>query len=268
MDMLTARRSSGERSQVSAKSSASHPTSRACQSTLVILPKSGSKLFNPANISSRKRAATGFSYRVPAPPVSRTGAFLRRGASCLDLAVRPISPLEQPFVTRSFTAASVLAISSSLLAENANPAHREYHDIEVPDDAGYEKRKQAVTEATDWEYPEEFGWIEIDENGDAVPETETDERLTAWLNAKLYGSYLLESWGSRTATQYAPGFGLLSSLSKEEITRLGMREVDRGGPASSVPCVYCDARLEELNRVIALNDLPFIFIDDEGPSEM
>ena len=60
----------------------------------------------------------------------------------------------------------------------------------------------------------------------------------------------------------------MSSLSKEEITRLGMHKGDLGGPASSVPCVVCDASLEELNRVIAQNNLPFIFVDDEGPSEM
>jgi hypothetical protein len=157
--------------------------------------------------------------------------------------------------------------STQFFVENENPTRREYYGIEVPDDVGYEKRKQAVIEVTGWEYPEEFGWIETDENGDAVPGTETDDRLTAWLNGTL-DDYLLENWGSRSASEYAPGFVLLSSLSKEEMTRLGMREGDRGGPASSVPYVYCDASLEELNRVIAQNDLPFIFIDDEGPSEM
>jgi hypothetical protein len=49
--------------------------------------------FDPANMSSRKRAATGFSYRVPAPPVKRTAAFLRAGASPLGLAMRGISGL-------------------------------------------------------------------------------------------------------------------------------------------------------------------------------
>ena len=47
-----------------------------------------------------------------------------------------------------------------------------------------------------------------------------------------------------------------------------MREGDLGGPASSVPCVACDASLEELNRVIAQKDLPFHFVDDEGSSEI
>jgi hypothetical protein len=158
--------------------------------------------------------------------------------------------------------------STTFFAENENPTHREYYGIEVPDDAGYENRKQAVIEAVGWVSPEEFGWVEIDENGDAVPETETDERLTAWLNDPKSTNDDYWNWGSRTANAYAPGFALMSSLSKEEITRLGMHEGDLGGPASSVPCVYCDASLEELNRVIAQNDLPFIFIDDEGPSEM
>ena len=117
----------------------------------------------------------------------------------------------------------------------------------MPDDAGYEKRKQAVAEATGWEYPEEFGWIRADENGVSRPGAETDEKLTAWLNAELTGEAARDNWGSRTASEYAPGFVLLCSFSKEEITRLGMREGDGGGPASSVPYVYCDASLEELN---------------------
>jgi hypothetical protein len=35
---------------------------------------------------------------------------------------------------------------------------------------------------------------------------------------------LLEKWGERTSTQYAPGFALMWSLSKEEIDGLGMHE--------------------------------------------
>lgn len=159
--------------------------------------------------------------------------------------------------------------SDKFYVEKEHPTHREYYGIEVPDAAaGYEKRKQAVIEATGWEDPEQFGWIEIDENGDAVPETETDERLTAWLNDAKSTNDDYWNWGSRTANAFAPGFALMSSLSKEEITRLGMHEWDRGGIGSSVPCVVCNASLEELNRIIVQNDLPFIFVDDEGSSEM
>jgi len=156
--------------------------------------------------------------------------------------------------------------SNEFFVEKAHPTYREYYGVEVPDDAGYEKRRQAVSEATGGKYED---WIETDENGDVVPETEKDERLTAWLNSKV-DAYHLDYWDGRSgrvASQYAPGFRLMWSLSEKDISRLGMREGDLGGPASSVPCVVCEVSLEELNRMIEKNDLPFILVDDEGSQE-
>ena len=159
--------------------------------------------------------------------------------------------------------------STELFAENAQPTYKEYYGIEMPDDAEYEKKKLAVSEATGWKFPQEFPWLETDETGEAVSDAERDERLMIWLNSAIVDDYdLLERWGERTASQYAPGFALMRALSNGEISRLGMRERDLGGPASSVPCVTCDASLEELNQVIARHDLLFIFVDDEGSSEM
>jgi hypothetical protein len=61
--------------QVSTRSSASHPLSRACQSTRWMRPNSLPTLFVPASRSSRNRAATGFSQRKPSPPLTATGAL-------------------------------------------------------------------------------------------------------------------------------------------------------------------------------------------------
>jgi hypothetical protein len=77
---------------------------------------------------------------------------------------------------------------------------------------------------------EEFLWIETDKNGDAVPGTDTNERITSWLNKQINDDYdLLEHWGQRTSTQYAPGFALMSSFSKKEIDVLKIWIGDLGG---------------------------------------
>jgi hypothetical protein len=158
--------------------------------------------------------------------------------------------------------------SKEFFTEKAHPTYREYYQIHVQDDVTLETKKLAVSEATGWTYDEEFPWIDTDSSGDALPGTDTDERLTKWLNSQIIDDYnLLEHWGSRTASQYAPGFVLMWSLSSKEAKKLQMREADLGGPASSVPCVASGASLEALNRVIAKKGLPFVFIDDEGSIE-
>jgi hypothetical protein len=57
----------------------------------------------------------------------------------------------------------------------------------------------------------EFPWIEVDRNGDIIPETASSERIAKWLDAEA-GPDLLEYWGERTGSQYAPGFALMASL--------------------------------------------------------
>ena len=57
----------------------SHPASRACQSTLTILPKSLPRLFVPLRRSRSNRAATEFSKRNPSPPVRPTDSSLASG---------------------------------------------------------------------------------------------------------------------------------------------------------------------------------------------
>jgi hypothetical protein len=59
----------------------------------------------------------------------------------------------------------------------------------------------------------------------------------------------------------------MASLPVEDVKRLGFRERNRGGPASSVPCVSTRASVAELNAVIAAHGLPFLVVDDEGPQE-
>jgi len=156
--------------------------------------------------------------------------------------------------------------SYEFFVEKSHPTNMEVYDINVSNKAPYAEKKEAVQVATGWEFDEEFPWLETNENGDAIPETATLERITNWLNAEA-NSDALEHWGGRTTSQYAPGFALMWSLTDEERKALGMDEADLGGPASTVPCVRTNASLLELNRIISQKRMPYIFVDDEGPEE-
>jgi len=158
--------------------------------------------------------------------------------------------------------------STKFFTDIRSPTYKQYFKIDLPDDASYETKKCAVLKAADWKFPDEFQWAETDERGDIIPGTDTDERLTKWLNSKVDDEGILEAWGGTTMSEYAPGFALMRSLSEEDIKRLDLREGNLASPGTWVPCVVSQASLEDLNEVIAGKDLPFIFVDDEGSSEM
>jgi hypothetical protein len=58
--------------------------------------------------------------------------------------------------------------------------------------------------------------------------------------------------------------GLLSAKDQND---LGLREVDRGGPASSVPCVAMTASVQKFNQLMEARRLPYVMVDDEGVIE-
>jgi len=157
--------------------------------------------------------------------------------------------------------------SDEFFVDKSSPTNVDVYCIEISDKATYAQKKKAVEAATGWKFDEEFPWLETDKNGDAIPETATLERITNWLNAEA-DLYHFESWGGRTASQYAPGFALMSFLTDDEKKALRIRETDLGGPASSVPCVATGASLSELNRIISQKGLPYVFVDADGPEEI
>jgi hypothetical protein len=94
-----------------------------------------------------------------------------------------------------------------------NPTYGQYYGVDVAPGSTYEATRKAVMNATGWSFEEEFQWAETDENGNLIPGTDTEERLLAWLNSHLDDDYnLLETWGAREASQYAPGFELMRCL--------------------------------------------------------
>ena len=97
------------------------------------------------------------------------------------------------------------------------------------------------------------------ENGPWVIASETTlsghDQFRNWLQQEVDPLYL-EHWAPEY-TQYLPGFEILRSLNKKQRDILGLREVDLGGPASSVPAVICGAPAELLQQVLDSTALPF-----------
>ena len=156
---------------------------------------------------------------------------------------------------------------------DGNPTVADYYGITLAGDAAYEEKKQAILAATGWTSEEEFDWLETDGQGEVVPGTDTDATITQWLRRPLMESgrepYIdfYFSYGSRTSTQYTPGFLILESLPADEREALQIRESDLGSPASSVPCVSTKASIHELNWAVTRHGLPFVFVDAEGSEE-
>jgi hypothetical protein len=154
-----------------------------------------------------------------------------------------------------------------------NPTIADYYGIDVADDATYDEKKEAILAATGWTSEEEFDWLETDGQGNIVPGSDTDATIAQWLRRPLkefgcepYTDFYF-SYGSRTSTQYTPGFIILDSLPADEREALQIRESDLGGPASSIPCVSTKASKHELNWALKRHGLPFVFVDAEGPEE-
>jgi hypothetical protein len=162
---------------------------------------------------------------------------------------------------------------SAYYVVEGSPTVADYYGIDVVDDATYDEKKQAILAATGWTSEEAFDWREIDAQGNIVPGSDTDATITQWLQRPLrefggepYMDFYF-SYGSRTSTQYTPGFIILDSLPADEREALEIRESDLGDPASSVPCVSTRASIHELNWALKRHGLPFVFVDAEGPEE-
>lgn len=130
--------------------------------------------------------------------------------------------------------------------------------------------KREVMNMTDWshypyDFDEELGWLQLDDDGRVLPESDTFESMRSWLNEPISYDHEVERWLERMdpeCSQYAPGFLLRASLPEPDVERLQLSDADRGGPASSVPCVSCDASTEDLNAAIEANNLPYVFVDE------
>jgi len=144
----------------------------------------------------------------------------------------------------------------------SSPSMAEYFGVELPEDATYEQKKQATMKAAGWEFDEECEWLKVDDNGDALPEYETEQVINEWLSTLVIDVDVERHahFAERIATEYTPGFMIWEALPAHQAERLGFRNADFGGPASSVPCVAIRASAEELQQVVELYGLEFVVV--------
>ena len=137
----------------------------------------------------------------------------------------------------------------------------------VPEDANYEEAKQKVLDATGWIYPEECMWLVVNEQGNAVPGTDTYETLRTWLKSPIASAdgdtyiALCSMWTMWEASKYTPGFRLLEQLPDHEHHRLGLT-LDE---SSFEPRVTTPASIRDLNEALGRHELQFVFVDNTGP---
>jgi hypothetical protein len=159
--------------------------------------------------------------------------------------------------------------SRRLFAENAGPTELEFYGLdESIRTLAFAEKKLRVFEATGLADGDELPWLEYDSKGEPVEGQVESDLLDAWFDKIVPDSDdRYESWGSRTASQYAPGFELMDLLSAKDRNDLGLCEVDRGGPASSVPCVAMTASVQKFNQLMKARRLPYVMVDAKGPIE-
>jgi hypothetical protein len=163
------------------------------------------------------------------------------------------------FVSGGRMGGSVLCDDGSrrLVAVNATPTNAEIYGVEVAADANYEEKRIAIEPAIE----------ELGDRGEDVPDLSTLAQINEWLNAEMeMDEFQMQEWG-QNVSQYGPGLAIQEALTFDEEKALGLRQQDLGGPMSSVWCVSTTTSIDELNKVLAAKELPFVFIDDEGPEE-
>lgn len=171
--------------------------------------------------------------------------------------------------TERGVAAKCLDGSDRFYVALSSPSYGDCFGIDLSQHASFEELKRATMEAVGWGDEDQFPWCDLDDDDEVLPETDTLERLVAWLKSPLGSDgwtdwewSLMERWVVDEATIYAPGLQIYAALSEDERRDLSLSYADLGGPASSVPCVTSMATLDKLNEAMLLKSLPFLFVSE------
>jgi hypothetical protein len=132
------------------------------------------------------------------------------------------------------------------------PTRAEVLHVENPEFAAlpYSAKKATIMK--------ELGYCPWIENTDEPDEqADSEDCLDRWL-AQIVDWDEFVGWLPREMSQHLPGYDLLSALDRATQKRLGLREVDLGGPASGgCWAIKTEASREELNEALVAADLPF-----------
>jgi hypothetical protein len=154
----------------------------------------------------------------------------------------------------------------------SNPTYGDCFGVDVSQHASFESLRTATMEAVGWGEDDQLPWCDLDDDDKVLTETDTLERLVAWLQSVLgsdgwtdWEISLMERWAVDEATIYAPGMQIYSALSDTERKELSFSYGDaRGGPGSRIPCVTSKASLGKLNEAMCARSLPFLFVSESS----
>ena len=142
------------------------------------------------------------------------------------------------------------------------PTRAEHLGLNTPDFAelSYAEKKRKALDR----YDEEDVWLVFDEDGAVKPESDTEDRLIAWLSTKLKDEEA--STCPLELSQFYPGLEIYSAVPKGDRARLGLRQVFWGSsPAhAGFAAVEVKATPNELNAVLVATGLPFRVREVEG----
>jgi hypothetical protein len=138
------------------------------------------------------------------------------------------------------------------------PSRAQFRGLDNPEFAAlpYSAKKESVMAEFDFHEDEDCPWIVIDGNGEPVERTDNEDHLGRWLAEQVEWDECI-SWFPAWMSPHLPGYELLSALDQVTQERLGLCEVDIGGPASGGCCaISTGASREELNAALIEADLP------------
>lgn len=162
-------------------------------------------------------------------------------------------------------AAKCLDGSDRFFVVAANPTYADCYGIADYEQTPFIALKQATLDACGLYADDQFPWVEYDDEGNVVPDTDTLERLRSWLGSTLgstdWDFDLLGRWLDPTSI-YAPGDQIDAALTAEEKSEFGLTRVWLGGPASSFQVVRVTAGIERLNEAMTAKQLPYKFVNE------
>ena len=132
---------------------------------------------------------------------------------------------------------------------------------ELPQHRIFYARKRALVIEQACLDPDNLPWVEYDPNGNPVAGTDSEARLEAWLD-QVVTDERLDGWGDGRNSEYGIALDLLDALPESARGTLGLKRVDLGGPASSVPAVRMTGSLEQFNWIMRLHKLPFVLVTE------
>lgn len=119
----------------------------------------------------------------------------------------------------------------------------------------YASNRRIVYVACGFDASDDPPWAEVDESGIALRSQEAQMAMLDWLQAAVSDD-LVEGLADELS-EFAPGLAIWEGMDESECKRFGLRRVNRGGPASSVPAVTFGGSVFEFNLFLMEKNLPY-----------